>query len=93
MFCLGSYRFAYFAGIGAQSATRGRLAFVLNKVTRVIIARLGRCGLARAIASRDSRELAALLIVSLAGLDLSLWLVAKGLLLPSDLLNAFLLLG
>lgn len=56
--------------------------------------RFRRSVLARAVASRSSGELAAVIVFSLAGLDLSAWLFAEGLLRPSVvLLKAFLLLG
>ena len=59
-----------------------------------MIDRFRRSDLARAVASHSSGELAGVIVFSLAGLDLSAWLFAEGLLRPSGvLLKALLLLG
>ena len=59
-----------------------------------MIGRFRRSALATAVASRSSGELAGVIVFSLAGLDLSAWLFAEGLLRPSEaFLRALLLLG
>lgn len=71
-----------------------RLAVVLIGAGTAMKRRLPRYPLAKPALSGRSDEFATVLVFSLAGLDLSLWLLAKGLLSGSgDLLNAVLLLG